>query len=151
MTIRELIADIESGSVPADLSLASTTRSAVRRLLENPVIKQARRHLAERPEDAIVLLNRAARLLRKQVPGYAHPDDLALAAYSLLLAPIAGPGIQRFVNEMASCQRADLYVAPRVARLMARRVPSVTLRLAPRQAPRSNFDLQKPSGDLIAA
>src|SRR5438105_4529337 len=99
MTIRELIVEIEDGSVRADIGLASTTYTLLRRLEANPTVKEARERIASSAEDALLFLERAVRLFESPPPeGYAHPDDLAVSAYLFILARIQTPGIQKFLS-----------------------------------------------------
>lgn len=127
MTVPEIIQDIEHGSVPADLRLASSTRALLHRLGRHRTIRQARDQIATSPEDALLYLERAERLYHSEAPeGYSHPSDLSIAAYLYLLSPIAGRGIQRFVNQVADSDRPDVFHASNVAQHFKLQVASAT-------------------------
>jgi hypothetical protein len=66
MTVRQLVNEIEDGSVLSDLSLASTTYTLLRRLQESPVIREAREAAASTYAHAF--LDRAVRLLDSPAP-----------------------------------------------------------------------------------
>jgi len=122
------MAEIEDGSVRSDLGLASTTYALLRRLEENPVVREARERVYSRASDVLHLLERAVRMYESPAPeGYAHPDDLALTAYLFILARIQTPGIQRFISRVAKEAKREFFAATGIAAYFAKRVPLTTV------------------------
>ncbi|MBI3911606.1 MAG: hypothetical protein HY320_11845 [Armatimonadetes bacterium] len=126
MKADQLFGSIESGSVHAELGLASTTRTLLLFLKENKIVQSARRQLD--PEDITLLLERALSLYeRPGPPGYAHPSDLALCAYLYLLADTAHVEAQKLIERIASEGRREFAAASAVARYFTRLGSSTTL------------------------
>jgi hypothetical protein len=127
MTTEHLIQQIEEGPVHADLTLASTTYTLLRRLELNPIIVEARRRSDVDPDALRRYFDRAVALFEKQGPeGYTHPDDLALCAYISILARDPKPAAQGFVNRVASAKRPEFPAATAVAEYFTSRIPSTT-------------------------
>jgi hypothetical protein len=127
MSTHELIREIEEGGVRADLGLASTRSLLLSRLEANPTVRAARRHLQERPSDAALVLRHAVRLFEKPAhEGYAHPDDLILAAFLYILARVSGRGIETFLTRVRIEAKAEFYWSTHVAKYLASVVPATT-------------------------
>src|SRR5713226_6518075 len=125
MTSTELIAEIETGAVRADLTLASTTYALLERMQENAALQEARHLLGAIPAESSVFLKRAAALFDSPAPeGYAHPGDLSLSAYVFLLAHVPQPAAQAFVDRVARSSRPEFFAACAVARHLNAQVPA---------------------------
>ena len=117
MSLQKLITEIEDGDVRADLALASTPSTLLKRLADNPVLKKAKRQIALDPEAASLLLKQAVALFESPAPeGYAHPGDLALCAYLFLLTRVHGPDAQAFVERVARTAGEEFFAARTLAR-----------------------------------
>lgn len=90
ITIPELLTDIREHGVP-DFGLASTTQTLILRMEAFPSVIALKKHArAGYTEEAV---RRSWAIMRTPAPeGYAHPDDLELAA---LLWILHQPGEQR--------------------------------------------------------
>jgi hypothetical protein len=128
MTLEKLLDEIEEGLVIADLTLASTDYALLRRLGENPTVREARSRIAENPELAELVLRRAERILTTPAPdGYTHPRDLELSTYVFILARDPLPAVQELVSRVAHADHGVLFSSTTVARYFASLLPSTTI------------------------
>lgn len=122
-----IIATLETGAVTADLRLASTRRALQRRLERNEILTHVRRAITADPEETVLLLERAVQLYEAPGPaGYAHPDDLLLAAYLYVLARAANSGVRFLVFRVARERRPEFYAATGVAQGLLEVLPMTT-------------------------
>src|SRR5438270_10818126 len=106
--IHNLMEQIERGWVSADLMLASTPRTLMERLEENPVIREARTIVHDDPASGREIANRAMAIMGEPVDAeYVRPGDLALAAYLYILAREAPASARKLIGAAAAADPED--------------------------------------------
>lgn len=114
--------DLE-GVVLADLMLASTPRTLLKRLVQNDILRRAQKGLT--PEGIDAYLQRAETLLSEETPeGYAHPDELIIAAYAYVIGGSPSPSVRAFLTRMAGTCRKDVSAVKDIAHFLLERTPT---------------------------
>src|SRR5437870_10520925 len=117
MSVEVLTAKLEGDAVLADLSLASTTHALLQRMEEHPILRGVKLQLMADPADIAGVLDRARYLFDSPAPeGYAHPSDLAVAAYLNALSTVPDPIAQEFLDRVAASSRREFFRATATAR-----------------------------------
>lgn len=89
MTFKELINEVESSAFDIRFSVLSGLKILTLTLAHDETIRQLITHIHEKPEASKIVLQRLTALAQKDVPAeYAHPDDMAIAAYVYVLAQV---------------------------------------------------------------
>src|SRR5947209_4785329 len=103
MSVEQLKVKIEGDAVLADLSLASTIHALLQRMEEHPLLREVKLQLKADPAVIAGVLERARHLFDSPAPkGYAHPSDLAVAAYLNALSVVPDKTAQEFLDRVAT-------------------------------------------------
>jgi hypothetical protein len=134
MSVENLTTRVEGDSVLADLSLASTAYALLQRMEHHSTLRDVREHLEANPGDIAGVLARARRLFDSPAPaGFAHPGDLALAAYLWVLSTIPAYNVQEFLDQVATAGRREFYRGTATAKYLTVFTPETTVQDAYRQ------------------
>ena len=81
-SLHDLMNTVESIEFDAQMSVFSGFRSFLKALTEDKTVKELQHSIVKSHDEEIIILNRLTALLEELAdPQYAHPKDVAIAAY----------------------------------------------------------------------